>query len=88
MISLAPHPPTEESVMLAIRLPMLHTHPNRGSQPSVPLGSGVTGTVPRVDRFGGRDHRDDGSAIGGLLVGLGLAILTWVLIIALLTVLL
>lgn len=48
----------------------------------------VTGTGRRVGRLGMRDHRDDGSAIGGLLVGLVFAVLAWALIIALLVVLL
>ena len=74
--------------MLAIRLPLLHPDLDRGPQHGVPAGSEVIDTVSRFGRLGVWDHRDDGSAIGGLLAGLILSILAWALFIGLLTVLL
>ncbi|MFN2495705.1 MAG: hypothetical protein ABR608_07340 [Pseudonocardiaceae bacterium] len=48
----------------------------------------MTDTASLVGQLGVRDHRDDGSAIGGLLAGLTLSILGWALFIGLLIVLL
>jgi len=72
--------------MHAVRLPIPLHHPlGAGIQRSVPLESTVTTATSRLDV---RDHRDDSSLIGGLLIALGLGILAWALIIALLWVLL
>lgn len=79
--------------MVTVRLPTLRSRLDRASQRSVSAGAEVSGgevsSPPRrVGRLGVRDHRDDGSAIGGLLVGTSLAVLIWGLVVALLVVLL
>ena len=74
--------------MLAIRLSLLRPDLDRETQRSVPSGNEVTDAASLVGQLGVRDHRDDGSAIGGLLAGLTLSILVWALFIGLLIVLL
>lgn len=67
--------------MHAARLPIsLHRSMGGATQHGV-LPEGTATTAPRdVGRLGARDHRDDGSAIGGLLIGIGAGILVWALV--------
>lgn len=74
--------------MHAIRLPTQLRRPlGAGPQPSVPPESTAAALARRFGRLDARDHRDDGSMIGGLLIGLCVGILAWALVIILLVVL-
>lgn len=65
--------------MHTIRLPM--PTPARPSQEST---SPQSLPMPRASLLTTRDHRDDGSAIGGLIVMLSAALPLWIMIIVLL----
>lgn len=59
--------------MHAVQLP-IPLHPSQGGERQ----------WSRFGRLDVRDQRDDGSAIGGLFVGLGMGILAWGLVLMLL----
>lgn len=67
--------------MHAIRLPM--PSQARSSGESVTVRSEPTGPAHRAERLDTRDHRDDGSVIGGLIVMLSVALPLWVIMIIL-----
>lgn len=71
--------------MQAIRLPMpLHALPRRETPQSASARSESAGPDHRCGRLASRDHRDDGSVIGGLIVMLAVALPLWAVIITLL----
>lgn len=72
--------------MQAIRLPMpSHARLNResASQDSAYHRSERTGAAHRAERLATRDHRDDGSVIGGLVIMLAVALPLWAMMIIL-----
>ncbi|MGH3916634.1 MAG: hypothetical protein ACRDTC_24960 [Pseudonocardiaceae bacterium] len=72
--------------MHAIRMPMsAPAQSSRHAQGGASLRSKPTGVGRRLDRLAIRDHRDDGSLIGGLIVMLLIALPFWVMAIILLT---
>lgn len=75
----------KKGIMSTVWLPAERPRLNRKTQRDVTDEKGMTGSViPRIGQLATRDHRDDGSAIGGLLIGLTFGVLAWALIIALL----
>ncbi|MGH8919643.1 MAG: hypothetical protein ACRD0H_15150 [Actinomycetes bacterium] len=72
--------------MQAIRLSMpSDAVPSRHSLHDASFGSEPTAPGRRFDHLGARDHRDDGSLIGGLIIMLSVALPFWVMVIILLT---
>ncbi|MGH3941390.1 MAG: hypothetical protein ACRDTG_22720 [Pseudonocardiaceae bacterium] len=67
--------------MYAVRLPT--PSQARSSLESVTVKSEPTGPAHRAERLAARDHRDDGSAIGGLVIMLAVALPLWVMMIIL-----
>jgi hypothetical protein len=59
-------------------------HPDRKASRTKSGWAASAGPARRVGRFAARDHRDDGSIVAGLLVGLVLTLPVWALMIALL----